>query len=133
MSAKSNVIQPNSNWHRLLHLLDRNGGTLYLAQLYKPKSKGDGKLYSPDHPIVTDGMPKMTEYSLMLNSAAMRYERQAERMGWVMVQKWNNRTWVTLLPKGRSVLKALAEGKNWNREADVAVRASFKYRSTVIL
>jgi hypothetical protein len=115
MSAKSNVIQPNSNWHRLLHLLDRNGGTLYLAQLYKSKSKGDGKFYSPDHPIVTDGMPKMTEYKLALASASMRYERQAERMGWVMVQKWNNRTWVTLLPKGRSVLKALAEGKMWSK------------------
>lgn len=123
MSAKTNLLKPNSNWHRLLHLLDRNGGTLYKAQLYKPKA---GRVCDID----TDGMPLMTEYSL-LASSAMRYEEQAARMGLVSVQRWNNRAWVILLPKGRSVLKAFTEGNSWNKETDVAVRPSFKYHKTI--
>lgn len=123
MSAKTNLLKPNSNWHRLLHLLDRNEGTLYKAQLYKPK-----KDRACD--IIVDGMPLMTEYSL-LASSAMRYEEQAARMGLVSIQRWNNRAWVILLPKGRSVLKALAEGKSWNKDLDVAVRPKLKYHKTI--
>ena len=113
MSASSKVYKPESNWHRLVHLLALNGGTLYLAQMYKPKRRSDGTLYSIDHFIETNGMPKLTEYKL-LASQSMRYEQQAMHMGWVTIQRWNNRTWVTLLPKGRSVLKAFRDGKNWD-------------------
>lgn len=113
MTAK--IFKPNSNWHRLVHLLDRNGGTLYLAQLYKPRQN------QPEHPeVITDGMPKLTEYELI--QYAMRYEKQAARMGWVNIQQYRNRTWVTILPKGRSVLKAFAAGASWNRESDTPVR-----------
>ena len=126
MSARIVLVQPNSNWHRLLHLLDRNDGTLYKAQLYKPRAG-----YQPEHAeVVTDGMPKLTEYSL-LASGAMRYEEQAARMGWVSIQRWNNRAWVILLPKGRSILKALRKGESWNRDSDVAVRPKFKYHKTI--
>jgi len=118
------IIKPNSNWHRLVHLLDRNRGTMYLAQLYKPK-RGQAK-----HPeVVTDGMPLMTEFGL-LSGPAMRYEAQAERMGFVRIQRQNNRTWITLLPKGRDVLKAFAEGKKWNTQED---RPVFEIHKTVKL
>ena len=120
-------IKPNSNWHRLLHLLDANGGTLYLAQLYKPRG---GKATHPE--VITNGMPLMTEFDLIAGPNK-RYEKQAQHMGWVSIQRWKNRTWVTLLPKGRTILKALAEGKAWDREADVIARTPFKYRKTVTL
>ena len=110
MTAK--IVKPNSNWHRLVHLLDRNGGMLYLAQLYKPKMGQAG------HPEVIRDMPLLTEYSLMRGRASMGYERQAERMGWVNIQRRRNRVWVTLLPKGRDVLRAFADGKKWNTQED---------------
>lgn len=114
MAAK--ILKPKSNWHRLVHLLDRNRGTLYLAQLYKPKMGQAG------HPEVIRDMPLLTEYSLMRGRGSMGYERQAERMGWVNIQKHRNRVWVTLLPKGRSVLKAFEVGASWNSESNEPVR-----------
>ena len=123
MAAK--IVKPNSNWHRLVHLLDRNRGTLYLAQLYKPKTGQAG------HPEVIRDMPLLTEYSLMRGRGAMGYERQAERMGWVNIQRHRNRVWVTLLPKGRSVLKAFEVGASWNTETNEAGKISQSFRKTI--
>ncbi len=100
-------LKPNSNWHRLVHLLDRNDGTLYLAQLYKPKA---GQAAHPE--VITDGMPQLTEYALL--DYRNRYEKQAALMGWVNIQRHRNRTWVTLLPRGREALKAFAKNEVWN-------------------
>ncbi len=112
--CKVNIFKPNTNWHRLLHLLDRNGGMLYIAQLYKPR-----KHQASHDDVITDGMPKMTEASLL--SYESRYEQRADWMGWVDVQKRNNRVWVTLLPRGRDVLKAFEAGQKWDRLEDQAV------------
>ena len=114
MTAK--IFKPNSNWHRLVHLLDRNGGTLYLAQLYKPHAG------EPQHTdVITEGMPKLTEYSL-IGGQDLRYEKVASRMGWVNIQRHRNRVWVTLLPKGRTILKAFTEGNSWNRIDETPVK-----------
>lgn len=126
MAAK--ILKPKSNWHRLVHLLDRNGGMLYIAQLYKPRQN------QPEHPeVIRDGMPQLTEYSLMRGRAAMGYERQAERMGWVNIQRYRGRVWVTLLPKGRSVLKAFEVGASWNSESNEPVRILQSIHKTIQL
>lgn len=110
MSARIRVVKPQSNWHRLLHLLAANGGTLYVSQLYNRKKEGD----------IKGNMPKMTDYKAIA-SASMNYENQAEHMGWVIIQRWNNRTWVVLMPKGRTILKALDDGQGWDRDSDKPV------------
>ena len=127
MSAKPKVFKPLSNWHRLVHLLDLNGGTLYKAQLYKPRAN-----YQPDHPeVITDGMPLLTERNLL--SYAARYEMQASHMGWVTIQKHHNRAWVTLLPRGRSALKTFRDGKNWDVESQCAIASLHKFRKVIEL
>lgn len=124
MTAK--LVRQNSNWHRLLHLLDRNGGMLYLAQLYKPRK------HQPTHDdVITDGMPKMTEAALL--SYAARYEKRAQWLGWVSIQYVNNRSWVTLLPKGREVLKAFRDGKNWDVEKKRPIAKLLKYTKQISL
>ena len=110
-------LKPNTNWHRLLHLLDLNQGTLYRAQLYVIKNYYDhvhGRIVmSPDHLIKTDGMPKMTRTSAF-KPASYAYEHRAERFGLVAISHFNNRKYVTLLPKGRDVLdNFFRKNKKW--------------------
>lgn len=124
------VLKPNTNWHRMLHLLDLNQGTLYRAQLYVPKMnvrfKATGDYYkngspkhkmvggmTPDHNIRTDGMPKMTNVAAN-KPTSYAYEHRADRMGLVAVSRYNNRKYVTLLPKGKDVLdNFFRKGKKW--------------------
>ena len=122
-------LKPNTNWHRLLHLLELNQGTLYRAQLYAPKSYTKKQLIdpvsfgspvykytnaiSPDHPIRTDGMPKMTR-TAAFKPSSYAYEHRAEKYGLVAISRYNNRKYITLLPKGRDVLdNFFRKGKKW--------------------
>jgi hypothetical protein len=122
------IMKPMSNWHRMLHLLDLNGGTLYKAQLYVPKTDiiWDSELDSnsriaytlstrkrPDHLIKTDGMPKMTNVSAM-KPTSYAYEERGHKLGLVFIQRYNNRKYITLLPKGRDILnRFFRQDLNW--------------------
>lgn len=112
------TIKPNSNFHRMLTMLNLNGGTLYRAQMYQPSTTWDQatgksiKAVDKHAYVYTGGMPKMTrQYALKPN--IFSYERRGGVMGLVNVQEYGNRTWVTLLPKGRDILALLDKGYSW--------------------
>lgn len=114
---RTSPLKPKSNWHRMLTMLDRNGGTLYRAQMYQPKSGWNYKTRKPiqvnNHPdIDTGGMPKMTGVSAMA-PLSYAYEHRAEKMGLVTIQRHKNRKWIILLPKGKTVLMILDRGQSW--------------------
>ncbi len=123
------TMRPMSNWHRMLHLLDLNGGTLYKAQMYVPKTDtrtqmvGHSQYGTPkykytivkrmDHSINTNGMPKMTNVSAM-KPASYAYEERGHKLGLVCIQRYNNRKYITLLPKGRDILnRYFRQDLNW--------------------
>ena len=123
------IMKPMSNWHRMLHLLDLNGGTLYKAQIYVPKTDIKKFVGSPDstgrstifydyktrldHQIKTDGMPKMTN-TTALKPTSYAYEERGHKLGLVVIQRYNNRKYVTLLPKGRDILnRFFRKDLNW--------------------
>lgn len=111
------IMKPLSNWHRMLHLLDLNGGTLYKAQIYVSKSYRDHvkmrDVIRPDHQIKTDGMPKMTN-TAATKPSSYAYEERGHRLGLVSIQRYNNRKYITLLPKGRDILnRFFRQDLNW--------------------
>ncbi len=109
-------LKPNTNWHRMLHLLEINQGTLYRAQLYVAKTRYNAqgaRISQPEHPIRTYGMPKMTNVSAF-KPTSYAYEHRAEKYGLVAISRYNNRKYITLLPKGRDVLdNFFRKGKKW--------------------
>ena len=110
------IMKPLSNWHRMLHLLDLNGGTLYKAQMYVSKTRYNAAcclVSTPDHSIKTDGMPKMTNVSAM-KPTSYAYEERGHKLGLVAIQRYKNRKYVTLLPKGRDILnRFFRQGLKW--------------------
>ncbi len=117
-------LKPCSYWHRMLKMLNLNGGTLYRAQMYQSKSGWNYKTRKPiktnDHPYIhTGGMPKMTNVAAMA-PRKYAYEHRAEDMGLVTIRYHKNRKWIILLPKGYSVLREyLDQGRTWNPKTDV--------------
>lgn len=111
-------LKPMSNWHRMLTMLNLNGGTLYRAQMYQQPatvwSPTRRAMHTPDQhtDIDTGGMPKMTRVSA-LAPLLFAYEHRAEAMGLVVTRYHNNRKWIILLPKGRTVLTVLDRGQTW--------------------
>ena len=111
-------LKPMSNWHRMLTMLERNGGTLYRAQMYQQPewswSSATNRSYQTDQHgyVTTGGMPKMTRVSA-LAPPSYAYEHRAEAMGLVAIQRHKNRKWIVLLPKGRTVLAVLDRGQTW--------------------
>ena len=118
-------LAPKSNWHRMLTMLALNGGTLYRAQMYRPKPNimtivdinGVQQYRSIPardiHSYIDTGhMPKMTNVSAFA-PLSYAYEHRAADMGLVAVTRFDNRKWITLLPKGRAVLAMLDAGIAW--------------------
>ena len=110
-------LKPQSNWHRMLTMLNQNGGTLYRAQMYQSKTSmvsSTGLVCKIDHHpyINTGGMPKMTCVSA-LAPLSYAYEHRAEVFGLVTIRYHKNRKWIVLLPKGRTVLMVLDRGQTW--------------------
>ncbi len=111
-------LKPQSNWHRMLKMLNLNGGTLYRAQMYQSKkymTSSSGHTFQIDnHPYIhTGGMPKMTCVSAMA-PLDYAYEHRAEAFGLVVIRYHKNRKWIILLPKGYTVLREyLDQGRDW--------------------
>jgi len=124
-------LAPMSNWHRLLTMLSLNGGSLYRAQLYtaKPKIKkyvdhdGNTKYKSIPakdlHTYIDTGKLRKVTCVSSFAPLSYAYEHRAESMGLVHIKKFNNRKWITLLPKGRAVLAMLDVGKKWVPETKI--------------
>lgn len=110
--SKTPPIKPRSNFHRLLTMLHLNGGTLSPIHFYAARgSKPDNHQW-----VDTGGMRKMSMVS-PFKPLSFHYEHRAEDMGLVTIQRYKNRKWVVLLPKGRDVLlRVLDGGHTWTPE-----------------
>lgn len=110
-------LKPKSNWHRMLKMLELNGGTLYRAQMYQSDATWDSTHHIlsqvDQHPeVITGGMPKMTGVKACM-PLSYAYEHRAEKMGLVTIQRHKNRKWIVILPKGKTVLMGLDRGQTW--------------------
>lgn len=128
-------LKPMSNWHRMLTMLDRNDGTLYRAQMYQQPatmwSEARSTVYKPEQhsDVITGGMPKMTGVKAS-KPLSFAYEHRAEKMGLIAIQYHNNRKWIILLPKGRTVLMILDRGQSWVPDSDSKQGLGFGVSST---
>ena len=127
------VMKPNTSWHRMLDILDLNGGTLYRAQMYKERKEKFNSATQEfervvNHDDVKTSMPKLTSRDGMTGT-----RNQWETIGSIyelVTLEWkNNRKLITITQKGRDVLKTFRDGNEWavdkfvdNRDFDTAYR-----------
>jgi len=117
------VMKPDSSWHRMLDILDLNGGTLYRAQMYKERrikynSATQQFQWVINHDDVKTAMLKLTSRDGMTGT-----RNQWETIGAIfelVTLEWkNNRKLITITQKGRDVLEAFRNDKEWAVDKEV--------------